>query len=217
MHKQSSSVALTQAGGSVHMSPPPKLVHYPLLLEAGMEGGSGPGVFRSLEVTSNINIPARTAPFLSLSFQLIAAESKHPVVCLGALATLGNKQLLGRETPLPDVWSWINEKTPDHRGVRQWFLLVKLKRVSILYLSFWVHVSMSICVTCLCECLCACGNDYTLIMFWLLHFQFQTQKQVVNLGAIQLKLTSIIDSKRRFLNLKVEQIITLPNRPIHYR
>lgn len=105
------------------------------------------------------------------------------MVCLGASAPLGNKQLLGRETPLPDAWSWINERAPDHRRVRQWFLLGKLKRVSILYLAFWLCVSVSICVcvcvwgsvcACVCERLCACGNDYTLIMFWFLHFQFQT-------------------------------------------
>ena len=35
----------------------------------------------------------------------------------------------------------------------------------------------------------------------------------MNLSAIQLRLTSTIDSKSLFLNLKVEQVITLPNRP----
>lgn len=56
------------------MSPPPRLVHFPLLSEAGVEGGSGPGVFGSLEVTSNnINIPVRLDCSLSLPF--ISAHS----------------------------------------------------------------------------------------------------------------------------------------------
>lgn len=118
MHKPSSSVALIQAGGSVHMSPPPRLVHYPLLLEAGMEGGSGPGVFRSLEVTSNnINIPARLDSSLSLPF--ISAHSPRKQTPSGLPRGFGNswkQAIVGERNSL--AWCLIMNKWKDSGSQR---------------------------------------------------------------------------------------------------
>lgn len=106
---------------------------------------------------------------LSLAFIPAHCRGKQtPVVCISVLAGLENKQLFGRETPLPDVWWWINEKSQDHRGGRQWFLFGRLERVGIFHLPVWVCVRQRLYINNALTCLLSISDPlFSRIRFWI--------------------------------------------------
>ena len=77
-----------------------------------------PSVWR-LVITISIFQQDCTSSSPALSSQLTAAGGRHAALCVGPLE---DTQSSARGTPLREVSSWRNEKSQDHRPVRQRFL-----------------------------------------------------------------------------------------------